>query len=52
MEADLKAPLPRKLRFVDPEKIGELARRGEAWGTLEARQALEHGVEMGRGGTS
>jgi hypothetical protein len=31
-EADLKTPLPRKLTFTDPEKIRELARRGEAWG--------------------
>ncbi len=27
LEADLKTPLPRKLTFTDPEKIGELARR-------------------------
>jgi hypothetical protein len=36
----LKTPLPRKLTFTDPEKIRELARRGEAWGTSEARQLL------------
>lgn len=33
--------------FADPEKIRELARRGEALGTSEARQMLErdrHGV--------
>jgi hypothetical protein len=29
--------------------IRELARRGEAWGTSEARQMLEHGIETGRG---
>jgi hypothetical protein len=29
---------------------GELARRGEAWGTSEARQMLEHAIETGRGG--
>jgi hypothetical protein len=50
LEADLKTPLPRKLTFTDPEKIRELARRGEAWGTSEARQMLEHGIETGRGG--
>jgi hypothetical protein len=49
-EADLKTPLPRKLTFSDPEKIRELARRGEAWGTSEARQILEHAIEKGRGG--
>ena len=36
LEADLKTPLPRKLTFTDPEKIRELARRGEAWGDSEA----------------
>jgi hypothetical protein len=50
LEPDLKTPLPRKLTFNDPEKIRELARRGEAWGTSEARQMLEHAIETGRGG--
>ena len=36
--------------FADPEKIRELARRGEAWGTSEARQMLEHAIDTGRGG--
>lgn len=49
-EADLKTPLPRKLTFIDPEKIRELARRGEAWGDSESRQILEHAIETGRGG--
>jgi hypothetical protein len=30
LEADLKTALPRKLTFSDPEKIRELAKRGEA----------------------
>jgi hypothetical protein len=50
LEADLKTPLPCKLTFTDPEKIREIARRGEAWGTSESRQMLEHGIETGRGG--
>jgi hypothetical protein len=50
LEADLKTALPRKFTFADPEKIRELARRGEAWGTSEARQMLEHAIETGRGG--
>jgi hypothetical protein len=50
LEADLKTPLPRTFTFADPEKIRELARRGEAWGTSEARQMLEHAIETGRGG--
>jgi hypothetical protein len=49
-EGDLKTPLPRTFTFADPEKIRELARRGEAWGTSEARQMLEYGIEVGRGG--
>jgi len=31
LEADLKTPLPRTFTFTEPEKIRELARRGEAW---------------------
>jgi hypothetical protein len=50
LEADAKTPLPRKLNFAGPEKIRELARRGEAWGNLESKQSLEHGIETGRGG--
>jgi hypothetical protein len=49
-DSDLKTPLPRELTFQNPEKIRELARRGEAWGTSEARQMLEYGIEGGRGG--
>jgi len=29
---------PKKLTFKDEGKIREVARRGEAWGTSEARQ--------------
>lgn len=50
LEADLKTSLPRTLTFASPDKIRELARRGEAWGDLESRQSLEHAIEMGRGG--
>ena len=50
LEADLKTSLPRTFTFASAEKIRELARRGEAWGNLESKQALEHGIEMGRGG--
>jgi hypothetical protein len=49
-EGDLKTPLPRTFTFADAEKPPELARRGEAWGSLESKQALEHAIEMGRGG--
>jgi hypothetical protein len=50
LEADLKTPLPRRLSFADPDKIREMARRGEAMQTSEARQMLEHAIENGRGG--
>jgi hypothetical protein len=48
LEADLKTSLPRKLTFRDPEKIRELVRRGEAWGTSEAKQMREHAIETGK----
>jgi hypothetical protein len=50
LEVDLKTPLPRQFTFQHADKLRELARRGEALGTLEQKQALEHGIEMGRGG--
>jgi hypothetical protein len=50
LEADLKTPLPCKLTFAHADKIRELARRGEALGSLEQKQALEHAIETGRGG--
>jgi hypothetical protein len=43
-------PAPRQFTFQDPEKIRELARRGEALGTLEAKEELEREIENGRGG--
>jgi hypothetical protein len=39
--ADTKRP--------DPKTRG-MAKRGEAWGTSESRQMLEHAIETGRGG--
>jgi hypothetical protein len=38
------------MTFKDPDKIRELARRGEAWGDSESRQMLDHAIETGRGG--
>src|ERR1700723_2522129 len=40
----------REAPSILPEKIRELARRGEAWGDSESRQVLEHAIENGRGG--
>jgi hypothetical protein len=50
LEADLKTPLPKKLSFPEPQKIFDLAERGGYAMNLEGRQALEHGIEKGRGG--
>ena len=50
LEADLKTPLPRKVTFPDAYKIRELARRGEALETSEAKQMLAHAIETGKGG--
>jgi hypothetical protein len=46
---DLKTPLRRKLTFQEPEKIFDLAKRGGAEFTSADRQALEYGIQMGRG---
>jgi hypothetical protein len=50
LEPDLRTPLPRTFNFCDPQKIRELARRGGALDTLEGKQMLEQGIEVGRGG--
>ncbi len=50
LEADLKTPLPRKLTFAMPDKILQLAGHAGALKDLAARQAIEHGIAMGRGG--
>ncbi len=49
LEADLKTPLPRKFIFQDSAKILELASRGRADRTLADKQALQYGIQMGRG---
>jgi hypothetical protein len=49
LEADLRTPLSKKMTFNDPEKIRELARKGEAWGDSESWSELEHSIENGRG---
>jgi hypothetical protein len=50
LEADCKTSLPRKLDFKDERKIIEIAERVGSGLNLETRQALEHGIEIGRGG--
>jgi hypothetical protein len=48
--ADLKTPLPKKLRFHDVVKASELIERGGGFKNLESRSAFTHAVEIGRGG--
>jgi hypothetical protein len=50
LESDLKTPLPQTFTFATEDKVMELARRCGALKNLECRQALEHGLSMGRGG--
>ncbi|UWZ85166.1 hypothetical protein [Occallatibacter riparius] len=50
LEQDLKTPLPKKLHFKSQEKLWEIAERGGFNMNLEARQSLDHGIEIGRGG--
>jgi hypothetical protein len=50
LEEDLKTPLPRKLTFTSSDKIMEVAERAGALRNLECRQAVEHGISVGRGG--
>jgi len=50
LEADLKTSLPRKFTFATPDKILQLAERAGALKDLATRQAIEHGLETGRGG--
>ena len=49
LEADANKPLPCKLTFRQPDKIRELARRGEALGSQAQKLELEAAIENGRG---
>jgi hypothetical protein len=50
LESDLKTPLPRKFTFQTLEKVEELIRRGGGMKDLAEKQAVAHGLDMGRGG--
>ena len=50
LEPDLKTPLPRKLTFATPNKILQLVEHAGGLKDLASRQAIEHGIEIGRGG--
>ncbi len=50
LEQDLKTTLPRRITLASHEKVREMARRGGAAMSLDVLQALDHGIEIGRGG--
>jgi hypothetical protein len=50
LEADLKTPLPKRLRFSAPDKIVGLVERGGGFPDQESRLMLDQGIAMGRGG--
>jgi hypothetical protein len=50
LEHDLKTPLPRTLNLTNAGKIYELAQRGNYSMNIEGRHAIDHAIEMGRGG--
>lgn len=50
LEEDLKTPLPRRLYFRDPEKIRSIVEKVDNFANLQDRQALDYGLEIGRGG--
>jgi len=50
LEEDLKTSLPRKVVLGSQEKVREMAQRGGAAMSLDVLQALDHGIEIGRGG--
>jgi hypothetical protein len=50
LEEDMKTCLARKLTFNSEVKVREMARRGGCTLTLDSLQALDHAIEIGRGG--
>jgi hypothetical protein len=50
LEENLQTPLPRKVELRDTQQLRELAARGGCDLNLEARQSLDHAIEIGRGG--
>jgi hypothetical protein len=50
LEEDLKTPVGKRLHFTSDAKVRDIAERGGCNMNLEARQGLDHGIEIGRGG--
>lgn len=49
MLEDVRTPLGKRFTFQDPQKVVEMAKKGGAEFTSADRQALEYGINMGRG---
>jgi hypothetical protein len=50
LESDLRTPLRKTVTFASEDKLIEMAERGKADLNLESRAAIQHGIEIGRGG--
>lgn len=50
LEEDLKTPLPRRFYFRSPAKIRAIVEKVGNFADLQDRQALDYGLETGRGG--
>ena len=50
LEPDLKTSVPRQLHFKSSDKLIELVERAGGFPDLESRLAMNHGLEIGRGG--
>jgi len=50
LESDLRTPLRKTATFASEDKLIEMAERGNANLNLESRAAIQHGIEIGRGG--
>jgi hypothetical protein len=50
LEEDLKTCLPRTFTFATSDKVVEWIEKGRGLKDWADRQALEHGISMGRGG--
>jgi hypothetical protein len=49
LREDLQTPAAHPMTFADPAKVVEMAERGGALKDLAARQALDYGINQGRG---
>ena len=50
LEEDLKTPMPGRLKFKSAEKIRTIVDKVGNFANLQDRQALDYGLEIGRGG--